>query len=84
MLNQLNHLGSVFIPLYCSLNPDFNCSKSFLLFSVNRVTTGTYNFVCLEHTILCVISNFNLVGAVISGIILAKTQFLDQVKFNSI
>ena len=27
------------------LNPDFNCSKGLLSFSVDKVTTGTYNFV---------------------------------------
>ena len=27
------------------LNPDFNCSESLLLSSVDKVTTGTYSFV---------------------------------------
>ena len=53
-------------------------------FSFDKVTTGTYNFVP-------VILNSNLVGATIAGllpctsltVILAKTQFLDQVKINS-
>ena len=42
------------------LNPDFNCSKSFLSFSVDKVTTGTYNFVS-------VIWNSYPVGATIAG-----------------
>ena len=40
------------------LNPDFNCSNNLLSFSVDKVTTGTYN---LES----VISNFTLVGGLI-------------------
>ena len=69
------------------LNPDFNYSKGFLSFSVVKVTTGMYNFVL-------VIWNYNSVGATIAGgsslfptaltVISAKTQFLDQVKINSI
>ena len=66
------------------LNPDFNCSKSFISFSFDKVTTGTYNFVS-------VILNFASGGAAIAGsspyasfvVISAKTQFLDQVKINS-
>ena len=66
------------------LNPVFNCSKSFMSFSFDKVTTGTYNFVS-------VILNSNPVGATIAGlspsasltVISAKTQFLDQVKINS-
>ena len=46
-------------------------------FSFAKGTTGTYSFVS-------VIWNSNPVGAVTAGIILAKTQFLDQVKFYSI
>ena len=42
------------------LNPDFNCSKSFVSFSFDKVTTATYNFVS-------VILNSNLVGATIAG-----------------
>ena len=63
------------------LNPDFNCCKSFLSFSVDKVTTGTYTF-------LYVIWNYNPVGAAIAGgpslfsvaltVILAKEQLLDQ------
>ena len=64
------------------LNPDFNCSKSFISFSFDKVTTGTYNFVS-------VILNSNKIGATIAGlaaastVISAKTQFLDHVKINS-
>ena len=53
-------------------------------FSLDKVTTGTYNFVS-------VILNFASGGAAIVGsspyasfvVISAKTQFLDQVKINS-
>ena len=66
------------------LNPDFNCSKSFISFSFDKVTTGTYNFVS-------VISNDVSAGGTIAGLlpcafllgISAKAQFLDQVKINS-
>ena len=40
------------------LNPDFNCSDSLLSFSVDKVTTGTYN-------LQSVISNFALVRELI-------------------
>ena len=99
MLDQLNNLSCYFeaeqsfvICIYSTLfivflNPDFNCSKSFLSFSVDKVTTGKYNFVP-------VIWNFNPVGATTAGgsllfpealtFISAKAQFLEQVKINSI
>ena len=53
-----------------------------MLFSFDKVTTGTYNFVS-------VILNVAPDGATIAGsasastVISAKTQFLDQVKINS-
>ena len=65
------------------LNPNFNYSKSFISFSFDKVTTGTYN-------VVSVILNSNPVGATIAGlaaaciVISAKIQFLDQVKINSI
>ena len=40
------------------LNPDFNCSNNLLSFSVDKVTTGTYN-------LQSVISNFALDGELI-------------------
>ena len=43
------------------LNPIFNCSKSFLSFSVDKVTTGRYNFVS-------VIINVAFVAAFIAGL----------------
>ena len=57
------------------LNPDFNCSKSFVSFCFDNVTTGTYNFVSF---------NLNVApdGATIAGsasastVISAKTQSL--------
>ena len=66
------------------LNPDFNCSKSFISFSFDKLTTGTYNFVS-------VILNSSSAGGAIAGllpcafllVISAKAQFLDQVKTNS-
>ena len=69
------------------LNPDFNCSKSLLSFSFDKVTTGTYNFVSL-------IWNSNPLGATIAGgsllfaaalpVISAKAHLLGQVRSNSI
>ena len=69
------------------LNPVFNCSKNLLSSSVDKVTTGTYNFVS-------VIVNAAFAGALISClaglspraattafvIISLKTQFSDHVK----
>ena len=40
------------------LNPDFNCSNNLLLFSADKVTTGTYN-------LQSVISNFTSLGELI-------------------
>ena len=87
-LNNLNWGWTVICDLYLlhfivPLNPAFNCSKSFVSISFDKVTTGTYNFVS-------VILNSNPVGATISGlppyaslsVISAKTQFFDQVKIN--
>ena len=55
-----------------------------MLFSFDKVTTGTYNFVS-------VISNSNPLGGTIAGllpcafllVVSAKTQTFDQVKINS-
>ena len=66
------------------LNTDFNCAKSFMSFSFDKVITGAYNFVS-------VISNSNPVVVTIAGllpsaflsVISAKTQFLDQVEIYS-
>ena len=49
-----------FCYLIVLVNPVFNCSKSLLSSSVDKVTAGTYNFVS-------VISNVVPVGAPISG-----------------
>ena len=90
---MLDHLNKLSCYCYCNLylfhfivllNPNFNCSKSFLSFSVDKVTTGTYNFVSF-------IWNSNPLGGTIAGlfprafllVISAKTQFYDQVKINS-
>ena len=66
------------------LNSDFSGAKSFVSFSFDKVTTGTYNFVSF-------ILNSNPVGVTIAGlslsgflaVISAKTQFFDKVKINS-
>ena len=49
MLNQLNNLSFYFEveQSFVICNPDFNCSKSFVLFSFDKVTTGTYSFVSI-------------------------------------
>ena len=58
------------------LNSDFNCSKSFISFSFDQLTTGTYTFAS-------VILDSNPVGATIVGLLPQLTLFLDQVKINS-
>ena len=66
------------------LNPDFNCSKSFISFSFDQLPTGTYNFVSF-------ILNSNLAGPTIATlspsasitVISPKIKFLHQVKINS-
>ena len=68
MLGQLNNLSCYFeveqylylFHFIVLLNPIFNCSKDFVSFSFDKVTTGTYNFVS-------VILNSNPVGATIAG-----------------
>ena len=60
------------------LSSVFNCSKSLVSFSFEKVTTGTYNFVS-------VILHFAPDGATIAGlpscaglsVLSAKTQFFD-------
>ena len=47
-----------------------------MLFSFDKVTTGTYNFVS-------VIRNSNPVGGLFATVISARAQFLDQVRINS-
>ena len=78
----ISHFWPIFIPLKVFfLNPDLNCFKSVLSFSVDKVTTGTYNFAS-------VILNVAFVGALVATLVLpavfvlisVKTQFLDQVK----
>ena len=72
------------------LNPDFNCSNNLLLFSADKVITGTYN-------LQSAISNFALVGdsvAAIGGLgcglgaflkaLLTSTHSLYQDKINVI
>ena len=60
------------------LNPVFNCSKSFMSFSFDKVTTGTY-----------VILNVAPDGATIAGsapasaVISTEIHFFDQVKISS-
>ena len=63
-------------------NPSFSCSKRFSSFSVDKVTTGTYNFVS-------VILNVAFFGSIVAGlspcadnttVLCDKTQVLDKVK----
>ena len=44
MLDQLNNLVVILCLIIVLLNPVLNCSKIVLSFSVDKVTTGTYNF----------------------------------------
>ena len=71
MLDKINNLscyfggGIVICDLFLFhfivlLNPHFNCSKCFISFSLDRVTTGRHNFVS-------VILNSNPVVATIAG-----------------
>ena len=71
------------------MNPIFNCSNNLLSSSVDKVTTGTYNFVS-------VILNFVPVGLLVSATVgsasgsaslvalLVITQFSKQVKIRII
>ena len=78
MLDRLNNSSCYFeveqsFVIRCDLlNPDFNCSKNFVLFSFDKVITGTYNFVSLILN-----SSASLVN------ISTKTQLFDQLKINS-
>ena len=55
------------------LNSNFNCFRSFLSFSFDKVTTGMYSSASF-------IWNSNPVGGLFTAAISAKTQFFDQVK----
>ena len=69
------------------LNPDFNCSKSFLSFSFDKVTTGTYNFACViwnSNPVWETIADGSLLFPAALTLISVKAQFLDHVKINSI
>ena len=57
------------------VNPVCNCSKSFVSFSFDKVTSGTYNFVSVTWN--------NAPDGVKFAVISAKPQFLDKVKINS-
>ena len=84
---MISHFWSYLFHLIVLLNPDFNCSKKLLSSFVDKVTTGTYNFVS-------VILNVAVVVACIEGpaglspwgvlavcvVISVKTQFLDHLK----
>ena len=62
------------------LNPDFNCSKSFMSFSFDKMTTGTYNFVSVTSNIAPGATIAGLLPSASLVVISAKTQFFDQVK----
>ena len=78
MLDQLYNLSKLLFwgwTVNCDLylfhfivfqNPDSNCSKSFMPFAFDKVTTGIYSFVS-------VISNVNITGATIAGLAAAST-----------
>ena len=91
-MHQNNHKGLILLNLLkilldfrvnSYLNLDFNFSKSFMLFSFDKVTTSACN-------IVSVISNVAPDGGTIGGLrtvftdISAKTQFFDHAKINSI
>ena len=67
------------------LNPVFNCSKSLLSYSVDKVTTGTYNFV----SVILNVAFVGLLTAATAGsasgsaslvALLAITQFSDRLR----
>ena len=77
-------MGPILVPFYSFfLNPGFNCSKSFVSFSFDNVTTGTYSFVSF---ILNVVPDGGTIGGLRTAFtdISAKTQFFDHVKINSV
>ena len=94
MLDQSNNLDVSDLYLFhviVLLNHGFNCSKSLLSFSADKVTTGTCDFVS-------VILNVAFVGTLISSTaglspcaatsslyaLFVNTQFSDQVKVQDI
>ena len=58
------------------LTHDFSCSKSFVSFSFDKMTTEKYSFVSI-------VLNSNPVGGLFAAVISAKTQFVGQSKINS-
>ena len=71
------------------LNPVFNCSKSLLSFSADKVTTGTYNLqsVILKTTfvgLLIPVTGGSASGSVYLAALLVITQFSDQVRVKNI
>ena len=65
------------------LNPDFNCSKNFMSFSFDKMTTGTYNFLSVTSNIAPGTTIAGLLPSASLVVISSKTQFFDQVKINS-
>ena len=67
------------------LNPVFNCSKSLLSSSVDKVTTGAYNIVYFILNV-ALVGLLNATTAVLASgsaslvALLVKTQFSDQAK----
>ena len=71
------------------LNPDFNCSKKLLSSFIDKVTTGTYNFVSVILNVAFVgASVLSLAGLspwaslAVCVVISVKTRFSDHVKVN--
>ena len=68
------------------LNPVFNCSNNLLLFSADKVTTGTYNFVYFILKVALVGESSRTSGlspcATVTNLFskLVITQFADQLK----
>ena len=59
------------------LNPVFNCSKSLLSFSADKVTTGTYN---IQPRILKITFVGLLISSTAGSASGSSSQFLDQVE----
>ena len=67
------------------LNPVFNCSKSLLSFSADKITTGTYKFVSFILKVAPIGATIATTGGSALGLAAVfvksvKTQSLDHVK----
>ena len=75
----------MFIPFKSSFKSCLNCSKNLLSSPVDKVTTGTYNFVSFASNVAFVGSLTAATAGSVSLIaLLVITQFLHQIKIRFI